>query len=128
MVSRPREKELTSTQLKELHGMLVEKRDTLLLALRDRRPGASSEERAGDEADQASEDAEVALETRLMDRDAKLLREVERALEKVRNGTYGLCEGTDEPIGYARLKIRPWTRHSVTYKEELEREEKRQGG
>lgn len=129
MVARPREKELTPTQRKELVDALHAKRDELRGALRTRRQGAgTSEERAGDEADQASEDAEVALETRLMDRDAKLLREVERALEKVNDGSYGLCEGTDEPIGYARLRIRPWTRYSVTYKEELEREAKRTGG
>lgn len=128
MASRPREKELTAAQRNELVDALTAKRDELRAALRMRRQGAgAAEERAGDEADQASEDAEVALETRLMDRDAKLLREVERALEKVTSGTYGLCEGTDEPIGYARLKIRPWTRYSVTYKEELEREAKRQG-
>jgi DnaK suppressor protein len=129
--ARPREKDLTPAQVKELSAMLIEKRDELVGALKNRRTGsAQGEQRAGtgDEADQASEDAEVALETRLMDRDAKLLREVERALEKVKNQTYGLCEGTDEPIGYARLKLRPWTRYSVTYKEELEREAKRQGG
>lgn len=129
MAARPREKELTAAQRKELVDALIAKRDELRETLRLRRQGAgTTEERAGDEADQASEDAEVALETRLMDRDAKLLREVERALEKVNNGSYGFCEGTDEPIGYARLKIRPWTRYSVTYKEELEREAKRQGG
>lgn len=128
MASRPREKELTAAQKKELVDMLLEKRNELRVALKARRSGAAAEERAGDEADQASEDAEVALETRLMDRDAKLLREVERALEKVESDSYGQCEGTDEPIGYARLKLRPWTRYSVTYKEELEREQKRQGG
>lgn len=128
MAARSREKDLTTAQVKELTAMLDEKRQELLEALKTRRQGsAQSETRQGDEADQASEDAEVALETRLMDRDAKLLREVERALDKVKNGTYGLCEGTDEPIGYARLKLRPWTRHSVTYKEELEREAKRSG-
>ena len=130
MAARPREKELTPAQQKELVTALYEKRDELVEALRNRRTGSQQgEQRAGtgDEADQATEDAEVALETRLMDRDAKLLREVERALEKVKNGTYGLCEGTEEPIGYARLKLRPWTRYSVTYKEELEREQKRQG-
>ena len=127
MAARPREKDLTPAQQKELVEMLEDKRAELVETLRMRRTGAQSEQRTGDEADQASEDAEVALETRLMDRDAKLLREVERALEKVKNGTYGLCEGTDEPIGYARLKLRPWTRHSVTYKEELEREQKRSG-
>ena len=128
--ARPREKELTSAQQKELVQALEEKRTELVEALKSRRSGSSQGEQrqgTGDEADQASEDAEVALETRLMDRDAKLLREVERALEKVRNDTFGLCEGTEEPIGYARLKLRPWTRYSVTYKEELEREQKRQG-
>lgn len=127
MAARSREKDLTPAQQKELVEMLVEKRDELVEMLRVRRTGAQADQRTGDEADQASEDAEVALETRLMDRDAKLLREVERALEKVKNGTYGLCEGTEEPIGYARLKLRPWTRYSVTYKEELEREQKRSG-
>jgi len=129
MAARSREKDLTPAQVKELTSMLEEKRAELVEALKQRRAGsAQSESRQGDEADQASEDAEVALETRLMDRDAKLLREVERALDKVKGGTYGLCEGTDEPIGYARLKLRPWTRHSVVYKEELEREAKRSGG
>ncbi len=99
----------------------------LLEDLKTRRAGsAQGESRQGDEADQASEDAEVALETRLMDRDAKLLREVERALEKVKNGTYGLCEGTDEPIGFKRLELRPWTRYSVAHKELLEREKQQQ--
>ena len=127
MAARPREKDLTPAQQKELVQLLVDKRDELVEMLRVRRTGAQADQRTGDEADQASEDAEVALEKRLMDRDAKLLREVERALEKVKAGTYGLCEGTEEPIGYARLKLRPWTRYSVTYKEELEREQKRSG-
>ena len=130
VIKSNREKDLTPAQTKELVTALNEKRDELLEALKMRRSGSQqSDQRAGtgDEADQATEDAEVALETRLMDRDAKLLREVERAFDKVKAGTYGLCEGTEEPIGYARLKLRPWTRYSVTYKEELEREQKRQG-
>lgn len=127
-MAKSSERTLTPSQEKELVEMLQSKRDELLQKLRQRRNGATTEQTPGDEADLASEDAEVSLETRLMDRDAKLLREVERALEKVEDGLYGLCEGTDEPIGYARLKLRPWTRYSVTYKEELEREEKRMGG
>lgn len=127
MISRSSEKALTPAQEKELVKLLETKRTELVGKLKTRRPSAASEQVPGDEADQAADDAEVSLETRLLDRDAKLLREVERALEKVHDQTYGLCEGTDEPIGYARLKLRPWTRYSVTYKEELEREEKRSG-
>lgn len=127
MVLQATERGLTEAQEKELIKMLELKRNELLSKLKTRRPSAASEQVPGDEADQAADDAGVSLETRLMDREAKLLREVERALEKVHDDTFGLCEGTDEPIGYARLKLRPWTRYSVTYKEELEREEKRSG-
>lgn len=127
MATRSAERNLTPAQEKELVSMLEEKRSELIAQLKNRRGGAAIEQVPGDEADLASEDTEISMETRLMDRDAKLLREVERALDKVKTGIYGLCEGTDEPIGYARLKLRPWTRYSVTYKEELEREAKRQG-
>ena len=123
------EKELTAKQKEELHKLLMSKRDELLEKLGARRSGTTErEQKPGDEADQAVEDAEVALETRLMDREAKLLREVERAVAKFKDETYGYCEGTDDPIGFARLKLRPWTRYSVTYKEELEKEAKRQAG
>ena len=128
MATRSAEKSLTAAQEKELVEMLEEKRSELSSKLRKKRSDTTSEQSPGDEADLAAEDAEMSLETRLMDRDAKLLREIERALDKVEGGSFGLCEGTDEPIGYARLKLRPWTRYSVTHKEELEREEKRLGG
>ncbi len=119
------EKKLTTTQIKKLITILKTSEIELITKLKNRRSGTTLEQSPGDEADHATEDAGVSLETRLMDRDAKLLREVERALEKIKDGTFGYCEGTGEPIGYARLKLRPWTRYSVTYKEELEREEKR---
>jgi DnaK suppressor protein len=42
-------------------------------------------------------------------------------LEKFDSGEYGLCEGTEDPIGYPRLKVRPWARYSIDYAEEKER-------
>ena len=48
------------------------------------------------------------------------------SLEKMHTGEYGVCEGTDEPIGFKRLELRPWTRYSVGYKEMLEREKAQQ--
>jgi DnaK suppressor protein len=37
------------------------------------------------------------------------LADVERALEKIDDGTYGLCDTCGEPIGDARLEVRPWS-------------------
>lgn len=58
---------------------------------------------------------------RLADKDFKLLREIDRALAKFDQGTYGVCEETDEPIGYRRLRARPWSRHCLAYQEQRER-------
>ncbi|MBX3211155.1 MAG: TraR/DksA C4-type zinc finger protein [Labilithrix sp.] len=59
---------------------------------------------------------------RLADKERKLLVEIDRALAKFESDTYGICEGTGEPIGLRRLEARPWTRFSIAYKEQLERE------
>ncbi|RYZ80456.1 MAG: hypothetical protein EOP06_25295, partial [Proteobacteria bacterium] len=45
-------------------------------------------------------------------------------LEKIKSGEYGFCEGTGEPIPKRRLEVRPWCRHSVKFKEQLERMKK----
>lgn len=77
-----------------------------------------------DEVDQASAMVEQNLNLRLLDRDRKLLWEIDHALGKIETGDFGYCEGTGEPIPKRRLELRPWTRHSVKYKEKLERMKK----
>ncbi len=77
-----------------------------------------------EEMDQAANIQLQAVQLRVLDKESKLLREVERALAKFDSEEYGLCEGTEEPIGYPRLKARPWARYSIDYAEEKERMEK----
>lgn len=86
----------------------------------------SDEDILADEIDIAQRSTDQAWLFRMADKDRKLLIEIDAALEKMRSGEYGLCEGTDEPIGYKRLELRPWTRYSVAYKEMLEREKAQQ--
>jgi DnaK suppressor protein len=77
-----------------------------------------------DEVDLASATTEQNLTFKLLDRDRKLLAEIDHALHKLETGEYGYCEGTGEPIPKRRLEVRPWCRHSVKYKEQLERMKK----
>ena len=74
-----------------------------------------------DEVDLASATMEQNLTFRLLDRERKLLTQIERALDKMKHGEYGYCEGTGEPIPKRRLELAPWTRHSVKHKEYLEK-------
>lgn len=85
---------------------------------------ALDKEEMYDEVDLASATIEQNLMFRLLDRDRKLLGEIEHALTKIDSGEYGYCEGTGEPIPKRRLELRPWCRHSVKYKEQLEKMKK----
>jgi DnaK suppressor protein len=80
-----------------------------------------------DEVDLAAVTIEQNLTFRLLDRERKLLGEVERAIQKIKNGDYGYCEGTGEVIPKRRLELAPWTRHSVKHKEFLEKLKKSGG-
>ena len=77
-----------------------------------------------DDVDLASINIEQDLTFRLLNRDRQRLFEIDRALQKIKSGDYGYCEGTGDPIPKKRLELAPWTRHSVTYKEYLEKMKK----
>ncbi len=119
---------LTPTQVKELKKILTDKRNELrrnILQRKDRDSTIDPSEII-EELEQAAAGQHQDVSLRILDKETKLLREVERALKKFEKKEYGLCEGTLEPIGYARLKARPWARYSVTHKEELERQQREQ--
>jgi DnaK suppressor protein len=115
--------ELTTEQTSELRQRMLEEREAVLSRVRARVELATPlESRYPDEMDEASSNQEVALLFRLADKEQNLIKEIDAALERIDAGSYGLCEGTGEPIGYRRLLVRPWARFSVQHKEALERE------
>ena len=60
-----------------------------------------------DPADRATIEEEHALELRTRDRERKLLKKVQSALQRIESGEYGFCEETGDPIGIPRLLARP---------------------
>lgn len=58
----------------------------------------------------------------LRERELIKLREIEAALLRIEEGTYGICEELDEPIGKKRLQKMPWTRLSIQAAEQEERD------
>jgi DnaK suppressor protein len=83
-----------------------------------------SHHEVGDEADRASREADQALELRTRDRDRKLLGKIDAALARIKDGTYGWCEDTGEPIGLERLEARPVTTLTVEAQERRELHER----
>ena len=108
--------------------MLERRRDELLRSLRsneDAKDG-ESQDKIIEEYEQAAAHQTQAVSLRVRDKEAKLLKMINRALAKFDDDEYGMCEGTEEPIGYRRLKLVPWARYSVAYKEQLEQDQIRQ--
>jgi len=79
-----------------------------------------------DIADRASVETDVALELRARDRQRKLISKIEEALDRIKQGEYGYCEITGEPIGIKRLEARPIATMTVEAQERHERMERTQ--
>ena len=77
-----------------------------------------------DIADQASSYTEKNVEMRTVNRQIKLVSKIDAALKRLKDGTYGFCEETGEPIGLKRLMARPVATLSITAQEKHEKEEK----
>lgn len=77
-----------------------------------------------DIADRAQTEADRALELRTRDRARKLIAKIDAALQRIKDGVYGYCEDTQEPISLKRLEARPIATMSVEAQERHERMEK----
>ena len=118
----PLERKQASTQ--ELRMMLLEKRNGILKNFDDEI--ATTEEYlkpvvVGDVADLAQGSSENELTFRLAEVESRELGKIDKALEKINAGTYGVCEKCGEPISQVRLKALPFASKCIRCQEEDER-------
>ncbi len=73
-----------------------------------------------DSSDRASLEEDHALELRLRGRELQQLQAIEQALLRLRDGTYGWCEQSGDPIGLARLVARPTATLSLAAQQQQE--------
>ncbi len=119
------DEELTSADLAHFKQRLLDEHSKVQERMGRRVTEAVFETTAlPDEIDQASRESEQIALLRIADKERKLLGQIDRALGKFDTGDFGICEGTNDPIGKKRLEARPWTRYSIHYKERLERMKK----
>ena len=79
---------------------------------------------SADIVDQASSYTEKNVEMRAINRQIKLISKIDAALRRIKDGTYGFCEETAEPIGLKRLMARPVATLCIAAQEKHEKEEK----
>ena len=112
--------------MKTIKGMLLKKREDLVLEI-SRRSKASTESAVqdiGDILDSVSEERTRELDLILTDREKRKLAQIDDAIERIEENTYGLCEECGVKIPKARLKVLPFAIYCVECQEKNEREEK----
>jgi len=72
-------------------------------------------------ADMGTDNYEQEFTLGLMENDRVLLREINQALAKIQDGTFGICEGTGKAISKSRLEAQPWARFSIEHARKLEK-------
>jgi DnaK suppressor protein len=112
---------LTEAQVNRLHALLENKRQELLSRAKSTlgRVGGEHESLA-DPVDRANESQEDAEGLGVADPDHQVLIQIQEALARLQDGTYGLSSETDEPIGFGRLEAVPWATRSAQEQEALE--------
>ncbi|MBW1740134.1 MAG: RNA polymerase-binding protein DksA [Deltaproteobacteria bacterium] len=106
----------------EYFKKLLSKRVENLLAEADQTVSGMTDENAifPDPTDRASHEADRNFMLRIRDRERKLIMKIQEALERIENGTYGICETCGSEISIKRLKARPVTTQCIDCKTKAE--------
>lgn len=112
---------LKTLLIQQLDELLDQAKKTVGVLIQD---GNSS----SDPLDQASEAMGRDYTLRIRDREYRLIQKIKTALEKIQDGTFGICENCEEDISFARLKARPVTSYCIHCKSKMEAMEKRMAG
>jgi len=112
----------------EIKKRLIQQKQQILVDAGIMLSNLPSETNLSEIGDIASEEINRNFLLRLRDRDRKLLKKIEKAIEKIENGTYGICESCGAEIPIERLEARPVTDLCIECKIEQEEAEKLKEG
>ena len=128
--TRSKKSRLSAVTIEHFKQMLLQKRREIINNVNEMEGEALKQSRldaSGDlssmpihMADIGTDNYEQEFALGLMDSERKLLREIDDALQRIEDKTYGICEGTGKPIRKARLEAQPWARYCVDYARMLE--------
>ena len=120
-------KKLTQKELERYKQLLLEKRKEVLADLQSIeqnmfQDGGEISSMPVHLADIGTDNFEQEFSLELMEEAKRTLHEIQLALERIEDGTFGICEGLGIPIEKERLDAIPWTRYSLEYARQKEKE------
>lgn len=111
-------------KIQEIRKLLVIQREALLDGADEALNSLPGQAALPDVGDQASAEADTSFMFHLRERERKLLKKIDSALDMLDAGTFGICEDCGQEIDIKRLEARPVTTLCIICKTEQEEEEK----
>jgi len=114
---------MTSEELKEFKEILLKRKEQILNNI-DKQKNEIGELKScevSDEADMATISIDSELDETLAKKQFQELQEIDYALSKIDDGSYGICEMCEEEIGLERLKVKPQARYCIVCREIVEK-------
>lgn len=111
-------------KIQEIRKALVRQREALLAGADEALNSLPGQASLPDVGDQASAEADTSFMFHLREREQKLLKKIDSALDMIDAGTFGICEDCGQEIDIKRLEARPVTTLCIICKTEQEEEEK----
>jgi DnaK suppressor protein len=127
LLAVPAKDYMNDAQLAFFRNRLRQQKEELLANVRDTSEHLRETEATSDVSDRATQEEEQALELRTRDRERKLLKKIDEALQRIEEGAYGYCAETGEPIGIRRLLARPTATLTIEAQERRERMQRMYG-
>ncbi|RPI60202.1 MAG: hypothetical protein EHM48_07635 [Planctomycetaceae bacterium] len=122
---------LTKSEVAKFREMLMEKRRSLIgdmTNMQDEALRTNRQDGSGDLSLMPDHPANIATDTfeqeftlGLLESERTMLKEINEALERIAEGTFGVCMGTGEPIAKPRLMARPWAKYCIEYARMIEK-------
>jgi DnaK suppressor protein len=115
-------------QLEYFRNLLNERLDVLIgEATKTMADMTDEKESFPDPTDRASLESDRNFLLRIRERERRLILKIREALNRIENGTYGICEECGDDISTQRLEVRPVTTLCIDCKKAQEAEEKQRG-
>jgi RNA polymerase-binding transcription factor len=125
MVDRIRTMALKKKQIEEFHKMLLQLRTEMTHQFEETTAEVKSPEESKGysqhQADEGSDDFERTIHLQLSNTESEILKAIDRALEKIDEGSYGICDVTKEEIPLARLEAIPYATMTRDAQEAMEK-------
>ncbi|MDC0602388.1 TraR/DksA C4-type zinc finger protein [Aliiglaciecola sp.] len=117
LLNAPEEEYMNDEQLDFFKTLLTDLKKNTMLHIEEMKMQLSEPPEINDDVDRAQYEEDSRIGLRILDRERKLIRKIDKSLKRISDGDFGYCKESGDPIGIPRLLIRPISEYCADVKQ-----------